>query len=213
VADWVVTHPVVVGIGTFLLMWSDWVLTVLQERERKAHYSAHYRSYPVDTIEGHPGLRQAVRRARLVDPRHLVPAAVLAPTVAYALTWMPPFMKPAFLGFVWGLFLVVDTAHAGNLLGYRASRRGLHGRIWLHLRTGYLVQMGRYLALAALLVVLALLSASPFVGGVAGAGAVSALRQLLWRRRVPAIPSDDAPPAESSAEAEHAPERHSDDPL
>jgi hypothetical protein len=90
----------------------------------------------------------------------------------------------------------------------------VHGQLWLHLRTGYLIQMGRYLALAALLVALALLSASPFVGGVALAGAVSALRQLVWRRRVSAIPSDDAAPVETSpTDNPSVPERPADDPL
>ena len=66
----------------------------------------------------------------------------------------------------------------GNLLGYRAARRGLHGKLYLHLRTGYVIQMGRYVALAIFLIVLAICSASMFMLGVAIAGVSSAARQL-----------------------------------
>ena len=98
------------------------------------------------------------------------------------------------LGYVWGLFLVVDMTHIGNLIGYRVCRRGTHGQLWLHQRTAYLVQAGRYAALAILLVVLAIMSFSPFLGGVAVAGVSSAFRQFIWLRRVPMIPATDAAP-------------------
>jgi hypothetical protein len=55
--------------------------------------------------------------------------------------------------------------------------------------------MGRYLALTAFLVVLAVCSYSGFVAGVALAGVTSAARQLLWMRKVPAIEAADQPPA------------------
>ena len=57
------------------------------------------------------------------------------------------------------------------------------------------MQMGRYLAMAAFLIFLAACSASPFIVGVAIAGMTSALRQLLWLRRVPAIDEADEPPS------------------
>jgi hypothetical protein len=53
--------------------------------------------------------------------------------------------------------------------------------------------MGRYLALAALLIILAICSASPFIAGVAVAGVTSALRQLLWMRKIPDIGANDSP--------------------
>jgi energy-coupling factor transporter transmembrane protein EcfT len=82
----------------------------------------------------------------------------------------------------------------GNLIGYRASRRGLHGKLYLHQRTGLLVQMGRYAALTLLLVILAACSASIFIAGTAIASLTSTLRQLIWLRKVPGIPEDDLPP-------------------
>jgi hypothetical protein len=72
-------------------------------------------------------------------------------------------------------------------MGYMASK-------FLHLRTVYLIQMGRYLALAAFLSLLAVCSAPPFIVGVAIAGVMSAVRQLLWLRRIPAIDAADEPP-------------------
>jgi hypothetical protein len=192
--DWVVAHPWAAGIVTFMLMWSDWLLTILQERERQLHYAEHYHSYPINTIEGSPLLQATVKARRIAEPKHLIPALILSSLVAYALVWIPGGVQVAFVGYVWGLFLIVDTTHVGNLIGYRAGRRGLHGKLFLHLRTGYIIQMGRYLALAALLTLLAACSASAFVAGVAVAGLTSAVRQLIWLRRIPAIGAVDRPP-------------------
>jgi hypothetical protein len=191
--QWFAANPLAAGAVMFVLMWVDWFLTILQEREMRAHYGEHYQSYPVDTIEGHPMLQQAVKEKRLIEPRHFLSAIVLSVVVVVWLIYVPPEWREPTLGYVWGLFLIVITTHLGNLIGYRASRRGLHGKLYLHLRTGYLVQMGRYAALAIFLLVLAVCTASPFMIGVAVAGLTSALRQLLWLRRVPAIPEVDQP--------------------
>jgi len=196
-ADWLAAHPALAGVVTFVLMWTDWMLTVLQHRERQRSRGACYRSYPVDTVEGSPLLRRAVESGRAVSLRHMVAASLLSVAVALGLGWIPMPARTFFLGYVWGIFLVVDCSHLANLLGYLAGRRGMHGEIWIHQRTGYLVQAGRYAALAALLGVLAVGSASPFVAGVAVAGIVSSLRQVLWLRRVPAIPHPDLAPSGS----------------
>lgn len=193
--EWFAARPWATGVVTFLLMWSDWLLTILQERERQLHYAEHYQSYPVNTIEGNPLYQSAVKAKRIAEPKHLIPALILSALAAYALVWIPQKFHVAFIGYVWGLFLIVDMTHVGNLIGYRAGRHGLHGKLFLHLRTGYLIQMGRYLALAAFLSLLAACSASPFMVGVALAGVTSAARQVLWLRRMPAIDAADAPPA------------------
>jgi hypothetical protein len=99
-----------------------------------------------------------------------------------------------FLGYTWGVYLIVSSTHVGNLLGYVASRRGIHGHVWIHQRTAYLVQAGRYAGLAALLVVAAACSGNTFVIGMAVAGLTSSVRQLVLLRRVPAIPAEDAAP-------------------
>jgi hypothetical protein len=193
--EWFAVDPVAMGVVTFLLMWSDWVLTVLQERERRLHYAEHYLSYPVNTIEGNPYYQKAVSERRMIDPRHIIPALAFSALAACALVLIPKDVRALFIGYMWGLFLIVDTTHIGNLIGYRAGRRGLHGKLALHLRTGYIIQMGRYLALAGFLVVVAVLSESLFMAGVAIAGLTSAVRQLVWMRKTPAIDPADTPPA------------------
>jgi hypothetical protein len=80
VADWFGEHPVATGIATLILMLLDWGMTVLQHRERTRNSRNHYRSYPVDTVEGNPSLQTAVSRARLLEPRHL---AVEPPPVSW----------------------------------------------------------------------------------------------------------------------------------
>lgn len=201
-AEWFVFHPWTTGVVTFFLMWSDWLLTVLQERERHLHYAEHYQSYPLNTIEGNPMVQSTINKLyestgkvrRIAEPKHLIPALILSALVAIALVWMPQDFRVVLIGYVWGLYLIVDTTHLGNFLGYRASRRGLHGKLYLHQRTGYLVQLGRYLALAVFLILLALCSASLFIVGVAIAGVSSAVRQLVFMRKIPAIDETDEPP-------------------
>lgn len=194
IIDWFAAHTWAVGLGTFFLMWGDWILTVLQQREQRLHYSEHYQSYPIDTVEGNPLLQSEVKDEKIVSPRHLIPAVIIGILVGALLIFLPEELRVPFIGYVWGLFLIVMMTHLSNLAGYRASRRGMHGKLYLHLRTAYLVQMGRYLALAAFLIVLAVLSESPFIAGVAVAGLTSFLRQLLWLRRVPPIDEADSPP-------------------
>jgi hypothetical protein len=192
--EWFVDHPWTTGVVTFFLSWSDWLLTILQERERQLHYAEHYESYPVNTIEGSPLYQKVVTAKRIVEPRHIIPALILSVIVAVALIWIPQNFRALLIGYVWGLYLIVDTTHFGNLLGYRAGRRGLHGKLYLHQRTGYVIQMGRYIALAIFLVLLAACSASLFIAGVAVAGVSSAARQLVWMRRIPVIDEVDEPP-------------------
>jgi hypothetical protein len=192
--EWFAVHPWVTGVVTFFLMWSDWLLTVGQERERQLHYSEHYESYPINTIEGNPLYQKAVLARRIVEPRHIVPAAILSVVVALGLVWIPEEFRVLLIGYVWGLYLIVITTHLSNLLGYKAARRGLHGKLFLHLRTGYIIQMGRYVALTIFLIVMAICSASMFMLGVAIAGISSVARQLAGLRRTPVIdPSDSAP--------------------
>ena len=195
--DWFIDHPWITGVVTYFLMWSDWLLTIFQERERQLHYAEHYESYPVNTIGGSPLYQKAVTAKRIVEPRHLIPALILSVIVALSLMWIPQNMRAILIGYVWGLYLIVDTTHFGNLLGYRAGRRGLHGKLYLHQRTGYVIQMGRYFALAIFLILLAVCSASLFIVGVAIAGVSSAARQLVWMRRIPAIDAADKPPTAS----------------
>jgi hypothetical protein len=193
--DWFSAYPGIAGVVTFLLAWVDWLLTILQERERQLHYAEHYQSYPVNTIEGNPKYQSTVKARRLLEPRQLIPALIMTLIVTVALAWIPQDWRPLLLGYVWGLYLIVDTTHLGNLLGYRAGRHGLHGKIYLHQRTGYLMQMGRYSALSMFLILLAAASASLFVAGVALGGVSSAARQFLWMRKIPAIDEPDEPPS------------------
>jgi hypothetical protein len=57
---------VATGIATLILMLLDWGMTVLHIASERARGN-HYRSYPVDTVEGNPSLQTAVSRARLLS--------------------------------------------------------------------------------------------------------------------------------------------------
>jgi len=77
---------VIVGLVTVFLMWLDWLLTTFQQREILDPYAAHYQSDPVDTVEGNPLLQGSIKRARVVDPRHLSVAIVLGLAVGFVST-------------------------------------------------------------------------------------------------------------------------------
>ena len=190
--EWFVDHPIVSGFITILLMWSDWLLTIAQEKERAEHYFEHYQSYPMNTIEGHPVFQGSIPKRRLIDPKHIIAALVIGTVVSIMLMVIPRIWCELLLGYVWGLCVVVDTQHISNWIGYRASRQGIHGKLLMHQRTGYLVQSGRYFSISLFLLVLSIFSGSVVIYGVTVAGCVSSLRQLIWLRRIPKIEKDDA---------------------
>lgn len=192
---WLVNQPLVVGLGVVVLMLADWILTVAQERERRSHYSEHYQSYPSNTIEGNPTLQNAVAGGGLIDLRHLGVALAIGVVVALATNFVSGPAREPMVGYFWGLFLIVCSQHLSNLIGYRAARRGVYGKLWLHLRTGYVTQAGRYFSLTLLLLVLAVASGSTFIYGVTLAGLTSCIRQLVWMRKLPADDAGDPRPA------------------
>lgn len=191
--DWLINNPYFFGLITFILMFIDWVLTILQENERKEHYYKHYQSYPINTIEGSPAFQGAVAKRRLINPKHLIASVIIGAAVSLALIIIPREFSSLFVGYIWGLFIIVCTQHLNNLFGYKASRKGLHGKLYLHQRTAYLIQSGRYFSIAILLLILSIISGSEIIFGVTIAGFTSAFRQIIWLRKVPVIDRDDLP--------------------
>ncbi len=192
--NWLINNPFVFGLITLILMWIDWILTIFQENERKEHYFEHYQSYPINTIEGSPAFQSGVAKRKFINPKHLIASAIIGIGVSFALLLIPQGFSVLFIGYVWGLFFIVCTQHLNNLLGYIASRKGLHGKLWLHQRTAYLVQSGRYFSIAIFLLVLSIISGSEIIYGVTIAGFTSSLRQIIWLRKVPLIDKNDSPP-------------------
>ncbi|NTW03535.1 MAG: hypothetical protein HGA19_20050 [Oscillochloris sp.] len=180
-----VKNPVWVGVLLFVLMSLDRVLTIAQQREVTASYGRHYRIYPTNTIEGNPALQSSVQRAQYLSPKHLVLSVILSGAVAWVTQVIPDAFRVVFLGYILGIFLLVNTQHLSNLLGYRLGRSGVHGAITIHQRTALKTQSARYFAWFVLMLLLASLTWSPFLVGVAGAAIFSSLRQLLWLRTVP----------------------------
>ena len=192
--EWLINNPIVTGLITVLLSWSDWLLTIAQEKERKVHYYEHYQSYPINTIEGHFAFQNEVTKQQLINPKHFTFAVIIGIIAGFSLTIIPKEFREIFIGYIWGLYLIVDTQHLNNLLGYRASRKGIHGKLWMHQRTGFLIQSGRYTSIALFLLLISILSGSQIIYGITIAGFVSALRQLIWLRKVPPIDEKDLPP-------------------
>lgn len=192
--SWLVENPIIAGVITTLLMWLDRTLTIAQEKERRLHYYRHYESYPVNTIEGNPFLRKDVEKSKWINVRHLVLALLLGGFVAVYLSQIPKEGGMIFIGFIWGIFLIVNTQHLSNLIAYRMSRKGVHGKIWMHQRTGYYVQSGRYFATFIFLLILSILVENLFLYGVTLSALLSSLRMFIWMRKVPRINKDDLSP-------------------
>ena len=192
--EWMISNPYVFGIITFVLMQIDWFLTLSQEKERKEHYFKHYQSYPINTIEGSPAFQDSIANLKYLNPKHLIASVIIGIIVTFTLILIPPIFSALFIGYVWGMYLIVCTQHLTNLTGYMASRKGLHGKLILHQRTGYLIQSGRYFSIAIFLLFLSILSGSEIIYGVTIAGFTSSLRHLLLLRKVPKIDQDDLPP-------------------
>ncbi len=187
-------NPVILGLITMLLMWSDYLLTLFQEKERKEHYSEHYQSYPVNTIEGNPAIQESVSKLKIFNLRHFTATIIAGIGLPVALLFMPKLLQEFFIGFIWGMLLIVNTQHLTNVIGYRASRRGLHGKLFLHQRTGLIIQSGRYLATALFLLILAILSDSLIIYGVTIAGFLSSLRLFMLSKKIAPIEKGDLPP-------------------
>lgn len=200
VVKFLMNNPVIVGLITMLLMWSDYLLTLLQEKERKEHYSKHYQSYPVNTIEGNPVMQESVEKLKIFNIRHFIATIIAGIGLPFALVYIPILLTDIFLGFIWGILLIVNTQHLTNVLGYRASRRGLHGKLFLHQRTGLIIQKNRYLATAFFLLVLAILSESQIIYGITIAGFASSLRLLILSKKVAPIEKEDLPPVNNITE-------------
>jgi len=187
-------YPFVIGLVTILLMLSDYFLTLIQEKERRDHYSKHYQSYPINTIEGNLAFQESVSKLKILNPRHLTATLIIGIGIPFFLFFIPDIFRELFLGYVWGLFLIVITQHLSNLVGYHISRKGVHGKLLLHQRTGILIQSGRYLSIALFLLILSVLSESQIIYGVTIAGFTSALRLFILSKKVAPIDKDDLPP-------------------
>ena len=184
-------NPLLSAVILILLMWTDWLLTLAQAREIKKYYYKHYQSYPINTIEGNPILQKDVKKDKVFNLKHFITSIIVGVIVFFSLKYLPKESQEFFVGIIFGIFLLVITQHLSNLLGYRASRKGIQGKLFIHLRTGYLVQAGRYFSTTILLLVLAIISDSQFIYGMTIAGFISVLRQISWMRKIPPIKSED----------------------
>ncbi len=189
--EWLIDHPLLCGLITIMLMGIDWLLTIAQENERQKHYFRHYQSYPINTLEGNPALQNAVNQKKVIYSRHLIAGLIVGTIVGLAVAWIPDQWGDLLLGYVWGIFLIVIMQHLSNLIGYYAGRKGIHGQLWIHQRTSYLIQAGRYFSITVFFLVLSILSPSHFIYGVTIAALSSTIRQLKWMKTVPMIGPDD----------------------
>jgi hypothetical protein len=197
-ADTIIQHPALAGALTFLLMEADWLLSIVQHRAMESHYKDHYETYPIRTVEGNPLLRRAVSHGRWIDLRHLIPALVVSCIVYYVMSRLREDQALLVLGLIWGTFFALLAIHSRNVWSYAAGRRGVHGKIWIHMRTGYQMSLGQYAGLLIFAGLLAVLDPSPFLVGIALSCVVAIARVSVFLLRAPRIETGDPPPSEST---------------
>jgi hypothetical protein len=196
--NWLINNPFIVALMVTLFMWTDWLLTLAQEKECKKHYYKHYQSYPINTIEGNPILQKDVMNVKVFNSKHFIVSIAVGIIVFLCLKYLPTESQELFIGVILGLFLLVNFQHLSNLIGYKVSRKGVYGKLYIHLRTGYLVQAGRYFSIMILLLVISIISNSLFIYGVTFAGLISAIRQFIWMKKIVPIGSEDKAPIETT---------------
>jgi hypothetical protein len=130
---------------------------------------------------------RGVLKKRNIDLKHLIISIVLSSVVAFSMKYISGSWQACFLGYFFGIFLIINMQHLQNITGYIASRKGLHGKLIMHQRTAYKIQSGRYFAVTVFLFILYAFSESLFILGVAIAGLVSGLRLILYTLRVPKL--------------------------
>lgn len=192
--NWLIENSIVAGIITTILMWLDWILSLAQEKERRLHYFEHYQSYPINTIEGNHMFRKDIENLKVINLKQNLIAIGLGIFISIFLKRISLASGLVFTGFIWGIFLIVNTQHISNLISYKFSRKGIHGKILMHQRTGYYVQSARYFATFIFLLILSIMIENLFLYGVTMAAFMSSLRMLIWIKKVPKIDKDDLPP-------------------
>jgi hypothetical protein len=187
--DFLMDKPLFIGIITTLLMWCDYFLTQIQIREVKRSYHKHYKSYPIDTIEGNTIIRKEVEKGKLFNYKHFIISIILG--IIVFLLFAIKNIGELYVGIIWGFLIIVNIQHINNIIGYIASRKGLHGKLYLHLRTGYIIQSARYFSITILLMILSAITCSKFMYGITIAGILSSTRELLFMRRLPSLKEDE----------------------
>jgi hypothetical protein len=184
-----IDKPILIGIITTLLMWCDYILTQIQIREVKKSYRKHYRSYPVNTIEGNNLIRKEVEKGKIFNVKYILISIIIGVIVFFL--FKTRNSGELYLGIIWGFFILVNIQHLNNIIGYIASRKGLHGKLYLHLRTGYKIQSARYFSITILLLILSILTYSRIIYGITIAGILSSIRQLIFMRGLPSLKDDE----------------------
>lgn len=193
-ADTIVRSPALAGALTLALMVADWLMTIVQHRAMESHYKDHYETYPFRTVEGNPLLRRAVARGRWIDLRHLVPALLVSGIVYYVMSRLRDRQALLVLGLIWGTFFTLLAIHSRNVLSYAAGRRGVHGKIWIHIHTGHRMSLGQYAGFLVFAGLLTALDPNPLLVGVTLSCVVAIARETLFLRRAPRIETGDPPP-------------------
>lgn len=83
------------------------LLTIAQAREVKNYYYKHYQSYPTNTIEGNPILREDVKRNKAFNLKHFITSIIIGTIVFFCLKFLPKELHEFFVGIVFGVFLLV----------------------------------------------------------------------------------------------------------
>jgi hypothetical protein len=168
-----------------VLMLADYYLTVFGAVLGAKAYRQHFRT---ENYELNPLWQQDIARKRWLNPRHLFLTLVVSVTMLIVTQTVPPgdgFVE-LLLGAVLVMFACIIGRHLTNIATYAYAVRfpdGIRGQVEISPQTMLVLSLFQSLVVGCPLLMIALLSPSPFaLGGLIGV-LLLVVVQLFWLRR------------------------------
>ena len=179
-------HPEVILIP--LMMFADYMLTVLGARQREKGYGQHFK---LPSYELNPVWQKAIAQQRWFNPRHIVLTLFFSAVLIYLAEFggMPELYQQILLGAILTLYGYILARHLSNLLIFRRVRRLPHelsGKITMTQSFATALSFHQCLHLTIPLVILAYFSRQGYVIGGAVGAVVLMLISLVWLQRAEA---------------------------
>ena len=176
-------HPEVILIP--LLMFADYMLTVLGARQRETGYGQHFK---MPNYELNPVWQKAIAQNRWFNLRHTVLTLFFFVVLLYLVEFggMPEIYPQILLGAILTIYGYILARHLSNLLVFRRVRRLPHevsGEITLTQTFATAISFHQCLHLTIPLVILAYFSRNGYVIGGAAGAVVLMLLTLSWLQR------------------------------
>jgi hypothetical protein len=176
-----------------ILMFSDYLLTVLGATQKERKYSEHFKT---QHYELNPIWQKAISQKKWLNPRHSLLTILLSGILACLLELgvLPEPFVQGLLGCLFVFFGMAIGRHLSNILIFRRFAQcpeGISGQITMTHSLSLSISMYQYLVAAVPLAILAFFNPTPFVfGGLAGAGMIFMVHSIWIHRHQKKAPGN-----------------------